>query len=194
MLLYLGIQSTPRPFFWTVPRPRPVSLFEVERYRYRVWSRFLKLNDTDTESGLVFWNWTIPIPSLVSCFLSERYRYRVRSCFFKVNDTETETRYRTPKSPRLQRDETETKNESWLSFSALYLLEVLLSYTSWYIYELANNPTHIDDNWPLHNKINSVSVIVIPDTPTTPPIVPNPNKWKINFTKPQQSVWYGADM
>ena len=34
------------------------------------------------------------------------------------------------------------------------------------MYELANNPTDIDDNWPLHNKINSVSVIVIPDTPT----------------------------
>ena len=44
------------------------------------------------------------------------------------------------------------------------------------MYELANNPTDIDDNWPLHNKINSVSIIVIPDTPITPPIVPNPNR------------------
>ena len=49
-------QSTPRPFFLTVPRPRLVSLFEVERYRYRVQSRFLKLDDTDTESSLVFLN------------------------------------------------------------------------------------------------------------------------------------------
>ena len=48
-------------------------------------------NDTDTESGLVFWKWTIPRPSPVSSLLSERYRYRVWSRFLKVNDTETES-------------------------------------------------------------------------------------------------------
>ena len=54
--------------FFNIPIPRLVSPFEVEQYR--VWSRFLKLNDTDTESGLVF--------------LSERYRYRVRSYFLTI--------------------------------------------------------------------------------------------------------------
>ena len=71
---------------------------------------FFWVNDTDTESGLVFLKLTIPRPSPVSIFLSERYRYRVRSRFFKVNDTGTETWSRTPKSTRLQRDETETRS------------------------------------------------------------------------------------
>jgi len=42
-----------------------------------------------------------------------------------------------------------------------------------YIYDLANNPTGIDDNWLLQNKINNASIIVIS---ATPPIVPNPNR------------------
>ena len=36
----------------------------VERYRYRVQSRFLRINETDTESSLDFWESTRPRPSL----------------------------------------------------------------------------------------------------------------------------------
>ena len=97
-----------RDHFLTIPIPSLVSFFESKRYRVR--SCFFWVNDTDTESGLVFLKLMIPRPSPVSIFLGERYRYRVRSRFFKVNDTGTETWSRTPKSTRLQRDETETRS------------------------------------------------------------------------------------
>ena len=73
-----------RDHFLTIPIPSLVSFFESERYRDRVRSRFFWVNDTDTESGLVFLKLTIPRPSPVSIFLIERYRYRVRSRFLKL--------------------------------------------------------------------------------------------------------------
>ena len=96
---------------WMIPRPSPVSFFLV--------------NDTDTESGLVFLKLTIPRPSPVSIFLSERYRYRVRSRFFKVNDTGTETWSRTPKSTRLQRDETETRSLGVPCYTLFLYIKIL---------------------------------------------------------------------
>ena len=49
-------------YCWTRPRPSPVSVFENQRDRYRVQSRFLRINETDTESSLDFWESTRPRP------------------------------------------------------------------------------------------------------------------------------------
>ena len=73
----------------------------VERDRYRVQSRFLRINETDTESSLGFWESMRPIPSPVSVFENQRDRDLVS------NPQKSET------STRRDRDEKSRRSLVW---------------------------------------------------------------------------------